>query len=88
MSDQALPSPRPAMLANWRQYIIYIGFVIIFVVFSATLGDRGFLDPNNLLNIIRQTAIVAVMAVSMTFVLGAAVSARLQHCVGLKTGQP
>lgn len=59
-------------MQNWRDYIIYIGFVAIFIIFAAMLGDRGFLDPNNLLNIIRQTAIIAVMAVSMTFVLGAA----------------
>ena len=72
MSDQAIAVRRPSALADWRQYIIYIGFVVIFGVFAATLGDRGFLDPNNLLNIIRQTAIVAVMAVSMTFVLGTA----------------
>ncbi|MDQ0473154.1 ABC transporter permease [Labrys wisconsinensis] len=72
MSDQAVPSPARRLLANWRQYIIYIGFAAIFVVFAVTLGERGFLDPNNLLNIVRQTAIIAVMAVSMTFVLSAA----------------
>jgi ribose transport system permease protein len=59
-------------LANWRDYIIYIAFVAIFVVFAATLGERGFLDPNNLLNIIRQTAIIAVVSAAMTFVLGTA----------------
>jgi ribose transport system permease protein len=58
-------------VANWRQYIIYIGFVIIFIVFALALGDRGFLNPNNLLNIVRQTAMIAVMAVAMTFVLSA-----------------
>jgi len=58
-------------LANWRQNIIYIGFVVIFVVFAVTLNDRGFLNPNNLLNIVRQTTMIAVMAVAMTFVLSA-----------------
>ena len=58
-------------LANWRQYVIYLGFAAIFVIFSVTLHDRGFLDPNNLLNIVRQTAVIAVMAVAMTFVLSA-----------------
>lgn len=72
MSDHAIPARRLALPSDWRQYIIYVGFVIIFVVFAATLGNRGFLEPNNLLNIIRQTAIVAVVAVAMTFVLGAA----------------
>lgn len=57
---------------SWRQNIIYLGFVGIFVVFSITLHDKGFLDPNNLLNIVRQTAMIAVMAVAMTFVLSAA----------------
>jgi ribose transport system permease protein len=69
---QSVAPARAFFLADWRQYIIYIGFVVIFMVFAVTLGGRGFLDPNNLLNIIRQTAIVAVMAVSMTFVLSAA----------------
>ena len=58
-------------LANWRQNIIYIGFVVIFVVFAVTLHDKGFLNPNNLLNIVRQTAMIAVMAIAMTFVLSA-----------------
>jgi len=57
--------------ANWRQNIIYIGFVVIFLIFALTLNDKGFLNPNNLLNIIRQTAMIAVMAVAMTFVLSA-----------------
>ena len=43
--------------------------MVIFLVFAATLGGKGFLDPNNLLNIIRQTAIIAVVSVTMTFVL-------------------
>ena len=54
---------------EWRQYVIYAGFIVIFIFFSLTLSDKGFLDPNNLLNIIRQTAMIAVMAVAMTFVL-------------------
>jgi ribose transport system permease protein len=58
-------------LANWRQNIIYIGFVVIFVVFAVALYDKGFLNPNNLLNIFRQTAMIAVMAIAMTYVLSA-----------------
>lgn len=58
-------------LANWRQNIIYIGFVVIFIVFAIALHDRGFLNPNNLLNIFRQTAMIAVMAIAMTYVLSA-----------------
>lgn len=67
----ARPSWIKLIGASWRQYIIYLGFVGIFVIFSLTLYDKGFLDPNNLLNIFRQTAMIAVMAVAMTFVLAA-----------------
>jgi ribose transport system permease protein len=69
MTDTAASASKFSALANWREYIIYIGLVVIFLVFAATLGDCGFLDPNNLLNIIRQTAIIAVVSVTMTFVL-------------------
>ena len=58
-------------LKNWRQNIIYIGFVLIFLLFALTLNDRGFLNPNNLLNIFRQTAMIAIMAIAMTYVLSA-----------------
>ncbi|MCB1379505.1 MAG: ABC transporter permease [Alphaproteobacteria bacterium] len=58
-------------LPDWRQYIIYLGFVAVFVFFAITLGHKGFLDANNLLNIIRQTAMIAIMAVAMTYVLSA-----------------
>jgi ribose transport system permease protein len=40
--------------------------------FSIILSGSGFLNPTNLLNIVRQTAIIAVMAVAMTFVIAAA----------------
>ena len=70
MSDHVIPARRRGLLpTDWRPYIIYVGFVAIFLAFAATLGERGFLEPNNLLNIVRQTAIVAVVAVAMTFVL-------------------
>jgi ribose transport system permease protein len=59
------------LAAEWRQYVVYVGFVIIFLVFAVALHDRGFLEPNNLLNIARQTAIIAIMAMAMTFVLSA-----------------
>src|ERR1700754_3920090 len=72
MSTEPAPSLTARLgLANWRQNIIYIGFVVIFIVFAITLADKGFLNPNNLLNIVRQTAMIAIMAVAMTFVLSA-----------------
>jgi ribose transport system permease protein len=55
----------------WRRNIVYIGLVGVFLIFAITLSDQGFLDPRNLLNIARQTAMISVMAVAMTFVLSA-----------------
>lgn len=57
---------------DWRPYVIYIGFVLTFVIFAITLRDDGFLQTNNLLNIPRQASTVAVAAVAMTFIIGAA----------------
>lgn len=72
MTEALTPSwGRRLGLTNWRQNIIYIGFVGIFVFFAVTLGHKGFLDTNNLLNIVRQTAPIAIMAVAMTYVLAA-----------------
>ena len=36
------------------------------------LGDEGFLTANNLLNIVRQTATIAIIAVGMTYVIACA----------------
>src|SRR5919202_1633480 len=57
---------------DWRRYVIYIGFVVVFLFFAVLLGNQGFLSPNNLLNIFRQTAIITVIAVAMTYVIAAA----------------
>jgi ribose transport system permease protein len=57
---------------DWRRYVIYIGFVVIFAFFAILLGDQGFLSPNNLLNIFRQTATITVIAVGMTYVIACA----------------
>lgn len=54
---------------DWRRDIIYVGFVVVFIIFAVVLGDQGFTSTTNLLNILRQAAIVAVMAVGMTFVI-------------------
>jgi ribose transport system permease protein len=66
--DGAAGRPR----IDLRQNILYVGFAVLFVFFAATLGDQGFTSSNNLLNIIRQTATISVMAVAVTFVIGAA----------------
>jgi ribose transport system permease protein len=57
---------------DWRRYVIYIGFALVFLGFAVTLGDDGFLTANNLLNIVRQSAIIAIVAVGMTYVIACA----------------
>ena len=70
MQSRALERSRTIWI-DWRQYLVYIGFVALFLFFAITLRDSGFTTPNNLLNIARQTAIIATMAVAMTFVIAA-----------------
>ncbi|MED4600535.1 ABC transporter permease [Paenibacillus validus] len=57
---------------NWRQYIVYLAFIGVLIYFSVTLSDEGFLTTNNILNIVRQTAIISIMGVAMTFVISTA----------------
>jgi ribose transport system permease protein len=57
---------------EWQQNIIYIGFAAVFILFAVLLADSGFTNPNNLLNIFRQTATISIMAVAMTYVIAAA----------------
>lgn len=54
-----------------RRFVVYVLFLLIFVFFAATLHDDGFLSPTNLLNIVRQTSPIIVMAVAVVFVLSA-----------------
>jgi ribose transport system permease protein len=70
VQSRALDRPLGTRI-NWRDYLVYVGFVLIFLFFAITLRDSGFTTPNNLLNIARQTAIIATMAVAMTFVIAA-----------------
>lgn len=70
MSSRALERSR-SLRVDWHQYLVYLAFVGLFLFFAVTLRDSGFTSPNNLLNIVRQTAIVATMAVAMTFVIAA-----------------
>lgn len=68
---------------DWQQYVIYLAFIVIFVVFAIVLREDGFLTRNNLLNIVRQTATISVMAVAMTFVLS---SAEIDLSIGAVAG--
>jgi ribose transport system permease protein len=51
--------------------IVYLGFILVLGFFSIALRDSGFLSVDNLLNILRQTAFVSIMAFGMTFALSA-----------------
>ncbi|WP_434811692.1 ABC transporter permease [Microbacterium sp. bgisy189] len=57
---------------DWRSNIIYIAFAVVLILFAIFLGNDGFLSPNNMLNIVRQTATISIMAVAMTFVIATA----------------
>jgi ribose transport system permease protein len=54
-----------------RVYVVYVAFLLIFVFFAVTLRHDGFLTQTNLLNIVRQTTPITVMAVGLVFVLSA-----------------
>jgi ribose transport system permease protein len=54
---------------EWRNYIVYFAFVGVLIYFSVSLFDQGFLTSGNLLNIVRQTATISLMALAMTFVI-------------------
>ncbi len=62
---------RRAAAGRIGNLIVYLGFLVIFAFFAVALRDRGFLTPDNLANIGRQTAMVSIMAVGMTFALSA-----------------
>jgi len=53
------------------QYVVYLGFALIFLFFAISLRDSGFLTATNLMNIVQQTAPVTIMAIGMVFVLTA-----------------
>ena len=68
----SMDAGRRGFTFDWRRDIIYVGFVAVVVVFSILLRDQGFLSTTSLMNILRQTAIVTVIAVGMTYVIAAA----------------
>jgi ribose transport system permease protein len=73
-SADETPAPAVRFLPHfdWRQYVIYIVFAVIFVTFAITLHQDGFLNQENLVQIVEQTAMVSVEATAMTFVIAAA----------------
>ncbi len=56
---------------DWSKYIVYFAFAAMFVIFAIWLNDKGFTSINNIMNITRQTAMISIMAVAMTFVIAA-----------------
>ena len=70
-----LPSGARARIDGWRQhaelrhYVVYAAAVLVFLLFAVFLHDDGFLTSSNLINIGRQSAPIAVMAVGMSFAL-------------------
>jgi ribose transport system permease protein len=53
---------------EWRNYVVYIGFVLVFAFFAITQTEY-FLNPTTLSNIVVQAAPIAVMAIGAVFVL-------------------
>src|SRR5262245_34911545 len=54
-----------------RQYVVYVAFLLIVVFFGITLRHDNFLSQENLLNIVKHTTPITVMAVALVFVLSA-----------------
>ena len=82
MTEAAAPSslarpPGPPSRGLWRigrllvqgdrPYMIYVAFAVLLVVFS--FASPWFLSVDNFLNIGRQTALVSIIAIGMTFVI-------------------
>jgi ribose transport system permease protein len=69
------PAPEPdrlrqlarTLLRGERPYMLYIAFAILLVIFS--FASPWFLSLENFLNIGRQTTLVSIIAVGMTFVI-------------------
>ena len=62
------------MKKNIKNIAVYLAFVALFLIFAITLKNvgTGFISTGNLMNILRQTSLIAIMAVGMTYALGAA----------------
>lgn len=56
---------------NLQQYVVYLGFLAIFLFFAIVLRDSGFLTVRNLSNIVLQTTPVTIMAIGLVFVMSA-----------------
>lgn len=55
-------------LSFLQRNVVYLGFFLVFIFFAVSQGEF-FLQPSNLLNILVQSAPIAIMAVAFTYVL-------------------
>ncbi|MFC6446604.1 ABC transporter permease [Shinella zoogloeoides] len=69
--DAAVRAAGLAGRINLQQYVVYFGFLAIFLFFAIVLKDSGFLTVRNLSNIVLQTAPVTIMAIGLVFVMSA-----------------
>ncbi len=53
---------------NWSNYVVYIGFAVVFLFFAVT-QTQYFLNFTNLTNIVIQAAPISIMAIGLVFVL-------------------
>lgn len=73
MSAAKTPEVRVTLLGhargvNWSNYVVYIGFGMVFLFFAVT-QSQYFLTTTNLTNIVIQAAPITIMAIGMVFVL-------------------
>ena len=70
VADASAPPPLARRLRDWLlggEGMLYLAFVVLVVVFS--VASPVFLSLGNLENVGRQTALVTIVAVGMTFVI-------------------
>ena len=61
---------RPLARIRWKDHVVYLGFVAVFLFFAIT-QPASFLSVGNLTNILVQAAPIMIMAVGLVFVLSA-----------------
>ncbi|WP_137626754.1 ribose ABC transporter permease [Lactiplantibacillus pingfangensis] len=68
---QQVDNETPKKKFDFKQIISKMGTVIalLILVLVVTIANPGFLQPDNLLNLLRQTSINAIIAFGMTFVI-------------------
>ncbi|MBS1696849.1 MAG: ABC transporter permease [Actinobacteria bacterium] len=64
----AAPGLSTRIAHGWRDYVVYAGFVVVFVFFAITQG-ANFLNVTTLVTIITQAAPITIMAIGAVFVL-------------------